>query len=87
MAGRKHEIPISFFANFSYHVSNFKLNAASKSFCPIMIPDQEKCLKEFARNEDKIGFSTLQIYTAGIGTHVKSVKVTSICHRYYNVKV
>ena len=35
------------------------------------------------------GFSrhTLQIYTAGIGTHVKSVKVTSICHRYYHVKV
>ena len=31
--------------------------------------------------------STLQIYTAGIGTHVKSVKVTSICHRYYHVKV
>ena len=30
---------------------------------------------------------TLQIYTAGIGTHVKSVKVTSICHRYYHVKV
>ena len=33
------------------------------------------------------GHSTLQIYTAGIGTHVKSVKVTSICHRYYHVKV
>ena len=33
------------------------------------------------------GLSTLQIYTAGIGTHVKSVKVTSICHRYYHVKV
>ena len=30
---------------------------------------------------------TLQIYTAGIGTHVKSVKFTSICHRYYHVKV
>ena len=30
---------------------------------------------------------TLQIYTAGIGTHLKSVKVTSICHRYYHVKV
>ena len=32
-------------------------------------------------------WATLQIYTAGIGTHVKSVKVTSICHRYYHVKV
>ena len=31
--------------------------------------------------------TALQIYTAGIGTHVKSVKVTSICHRYYHVKV
>ena len=31
--------------------------------------------------------NALQIYTAGIGTHVKSVKVTSICHRYYHVKV
>ena len=31
--------------------------------------------------------ASLQMYTAGIGTHVKSVKVTSICHRYYHVKV
>ena len=31
--------------------------------------------------------STLQIYTVENGTHVKSVKVTSICHRYYHVKV
>ena len=30
---------------------------------------------------------TLQIYTAGNGTHVKNVKVTSICRRYYNVEV
>ena len=30
---------------------------------------------------------SLQIYTAGIWTRVKSVKVTSICHRYYHVKV
>ena len=29
----------------------------------------------------------LQIYTAGNGTHVKNVKVTSICRRYYNVEV
>ena len=31
--------------------------------------------------------TTLQIYTAGNGTHVKNVKVTSICRRYYNVEV
>ena len=31
--------------------------------------------------------STLQIYTAGNGTHVKNVKVTSICRRYYNVEL
>ena len=31
--------------------------------------------------------ATLQIYTAGIWTRIKSVKVTSICHRYYHVKV
>ena len=30
---------------------------------------------------------TLQIYTAGNGTRIKSVKVTSICRPYYNVKV
>ena len=30
---------------------------------------------------------TLQIYTAGNGTDVKNVKVTSICRRYYNVEV
>ena len=50
MAGRKHEIPISFFANFSYHVSNFNLNAASKSFLSHhdSRPGKncEKCLKE-----------------------------------------
>ena len=31
--------------------------------------------------------TALQIYTAGNGTHVKNVKVTSICRRYYNVEV
>ena len=31
--------------------------------------------------------AALQIYTAGNGTHVKNVKVTSICRRYYNVEV
>ena len=31
--------------------------------------------------------ATLQIYTAGNGTHVKNVKVISICRRYYNVEV
>ena len=29
----------------------------------------------------------LQIYTVENGTHVKSVKVTSICCRYYNLEV
>ena len=32
-------------------------------------------------------YSTLQIYTMENGTPVKSVKVTSICHTYYNVEV
>ena len=36
---------------------------------------------------NKTSSLTLQIYTAGNGTHVKNVKVTSICRRYYNVEV
>ena len=36
---------------------------------------------------NKLAKTTLQIYTAGNGTHVKNVKVTSICRRYYNVEV
>ena len=39
------------------------------------------------QQRDKLSPNTLQIYTAGNGTHVKNVKVTSICCRYYNVEV
>ena len=38
-------------------------------------------------NISTIGFSSVQLYTVGTGTPVKSVKVISICHTLYNVEV